>query len=223
MHLPSFDFLGMSWIDLLGYAAALLVLTTFSMNTMVRLRWVAIGSNVLFILFGYFGHIYPVMLLHAILLPVNAIRLAQIYRLGRGLAQPGGEGISIEAVLPFMKRRSLPAGATLITKGDVADKLFYLKEGRLEVVELGKTLGPGAVIGEIGVFSPDRRRTATVVVCSTDCVVYELTERKTKELYFQNPNFGYAVMQLVIGRLLENQKSGPMQAGVAQSSSSAAE
>jgi hypothetical protein len=29
------------------------------------------------------------------------------------------------------------------------------------------------------VFAPDRRRTATVVVCSTDCVVYELTERKT--------------------------------------------
>jgi hypothetical protein len=39
-------------------------------------------------------------------------------------------------------------------------------------------------------------------------VVYELTERKTKELYFQNPAFGYAVMQLIIGRLLENQHFG---------------
>jgi hypothetical protein len=37
-----------SWIDLLGYAASLLVLTTFCMSTMPRLRWVAIGSNVLF-------------------------------------------------------------------------------------------------------------------------------------------------------------------------------
>jgi hypothetical protein len=53
------DLAAVSWIDLLGYAASLLVLTTFCMSTMLRLRWVAIGSNVLFILFGYFGHIYP--------------------------------------------------------------------------------------------------------------------------------------------------------------------
>jgi hypothetical protein len=216
------DFSAVSLIDLLGYAAALFVLATFCMTTMVRLRWVAIGSNVLFIMYGYFGHIYPVMLLHIILLPVNVLRLAQIYQLGRGIDQTEGEGISIESVLPFMTRRSLPAGATLITKGDIADKLYYLKEGQLEVVELGKTLGPGSVIGEIGVFSPDRRRTATVVVCSTDCVVYELTERKTKELYFQNPAFGYAVMQLVIDRLLENQRSGFATSG-AQPASGAAE
>ncbi|MGA8690585.1 MAG: hypothetical protein WB662_11940 [Methyloceanibacter sp.] len=64
-------------------------------------------------------------------------------------------------------------------------------------------------------FAPDRRRTATVVVCSTDCVVYELTERKTKEMYFQNPAFGFAVMQLIIGRLLENQQHGPAKPEIA--------
>ena len=206
-HLPM-DLAAVSWIDLLGYAASLLVLTTFCMSTMLRLRWVAIGSNVLFILFGYFGHIYPVMILHVILLPVNAIRLAQIYRLGRSIARSDGEGLSVESLLPFMTRRNLPAGTTLITKGDPADKLYYVMEGQIEIVEIGKTLGPGSVIGEIGLFAPDHRRTATVVVCSTDCVVYELTERKTKELYFQNPAFGYAVMQLIIGRLLENQHFG---------------
>ena len=88
----------MSWIDLLGHAASLLVLTTFCMSTMLRLRWVAIGSNVLFILFGYFGHIYPVMILHIILLPVNVIRLTQIYRLGRSVARSDGEGLSVESL-----------------------------------------------------------------------------------------------------------------------------
>jgi CRP/FNR family transcriptional regulator, cyclic AMP receptor protein len=208
VHLPPFNFSAMSWIEFLGYAAALFVLATFCMSTMVRLRWVAIGSNVLFILYGYFGHIYPVMILHTILLPVNVIRLGQIYRLGRGLARPGVEGVSIDAILPFMTRRSLPAGATLITKGDVADKLYYLNKGLLEVIELGKRLGPVMIVGEIGVLSPAHRRTATVVVCSTDCEIYELSERKTKELYFQNPAFGYAVMQLIIARLLENQRAG---------------
>jgi CRP/FNR family transcriptional regulator, cyclic AMP receptor protein len=202
----SFDLSEPLWIDLLGYAAAFMVLTTFCMSTMIRLRWVAIASNVLFILYGYFDHLNPVLILHSILLPVNAIRLAQIYRLTHLVERADGEGLSIKSLLPLMTRRSLPAKTTLITKGDLADKLYYLMEGELEVVEIGKTLGPGSVIGEIGVFAPDRKRTATVVVCATDCVVYELTERKTKELYFQNPAFGYAVMQLIVARLLENQR-----------------
>jgi hypothetical protein len=38
-------------------------------------------------------------------------------------------------------------------------------------------------------------RMATVV-CVTDCEVYELPESKAKELYFQDPPFGYAVLQI---------------------------
>ncbi|MGD0532173.1 MAG: hypothetical protein ABSA62_07825 [Methyloceanibacter sp.] len=48
LHRIPIDPTMVSWIDLLGYAASLLVLTTFCMSTMPRLRWVAIGSNVLF-------------------------------------------------------------------------------------------------------------------------------------------------------------------------------
>ena len=72
--------------------------------------------------------------------------------------------------------------------------------GNMEIRELGKVIGPGSLVGEIGVFSPNRTRTATVV-CSTDCDVYELSESKAKALYYQNPAFGYAVLQIIIGRL----------------------
>jgi hypothetical protein len=67
-----------SWTDLLGYAASCMVLATFCMSSMLNLRLVAIGSNLLFILFGSFAHIYPVLMLHVILLPVNLARLMQI-------------------------------------------------------------------------------------------------------------------------------------------------
>ena len=97
------------------------------------------------------------------------------------------------------------SGETLVNKGDLADKLFYLQEGMIQIMELDKTLGPGLVVGEIGVFAPNHRRTATVK-CQTDCVIYELAERKAIELYFQNPSFGYAVLQLVLSRLLENHR-----------------
>jgi hypothetical protein len=34
--------------------------------------------------------------------------------------------------------------------------------------------------------------------------VLELTESKAKQLYFQNRSFGFAVLQLIIARLIEN-------------------
>lgn len=191
-------------VDLLGYSASLLVLITFCMQTMVPLRCVAIGSNILFMTFGFFAHIYPVMLLHAVLLPVNVTRLVQIKRLIRDASVVDEGKFSIESLMPFMTRRRLQANAVLVRKGDVADRMYYLAEGQLRVEEIGKVVGAGSVIGEIGVFAPDHFRTATVV-CMTQCTVYEISENKTKELYFQNPGFGYAVLQLIIARLLENQ------------------
>ncbi len=55
-----------------------LVLATFCMRSMNALRWVAIASNVAFIAYGYLGHLAPVLLLHALLLPVNIYRLTQL-------------------------------------------------------------------------------------------------------------------------------------------------
>jgi hypothetical protein len=68
----------MSWIDLLGFAAALTVLASFSMTTIASLRSVAVVSNLLFISYGLFGHIYPVFFLHLTLLPINLIKLHRI-------------------------------------------------------------------------------------------------------------------------------------------------
>jgi len=68
----------MSWIDFVGYLAALAVLATFCMDTIIPLRGLAIASNVLFILYGIAGHIYPVLLLHAVLLPVNIVKVVQL-------------------------------------------------------------------------------------------------------------------------------------------------
>ena len=61
-----------------GFAAAGLVLATFCMRSMSALRWVAIASNVAFIAYGYLGGLVPILLLHALLLPVNVYRLAQL-------------------------------------------------------------------------------------------------------------------------------------------------
>lgn len=64
--------------DALGYAASSLVLATFCMTSMWRLRITAIISNLAFMAYGWMDDVRPVLLLHCILLPVNAFRLVQL-------------------------------------------------------------------------------------------------------------------------------------------------
>jgi CRP/FNR family transcriptional regulator, cyclic AMP receptor protein len=195
----------MTWINFVGYAASASVLATFCMSTMVPLRIIAIGSNVLFIAFGALAHIYPVLVLHIILLPVNITRLVQILRLIQGVRAAQVSELSVDSLLPFMSHRVMKAGQVLMRKGEKADRMYYLVDGRMEIQEIGKTLEPGAVLGEIGIFARDQRRTATVV-CVSDCRLYEMSDSKAKQLYFQDRSFGLAVLQLIIARLMENMK-----------------
>ncbi len=193
----------MSLIDMLGYAASATVLATFCMRTMIPLRVAALASNELFIAYGYADHLLPVLLLHSILLPVNVTRLVEFQRLVQAMRDAHSSELSLKSLLPYMKRRKFSAGDVLVRKGDKADRLYYLVEGELEVTDFRKILTAGAVVGEIGVFAPNQVRTATVT-CRTECVILELTEQKARELYFEDRAFSYAVLQLIIQRLTEN-------------------
>jgi hypothetical protein len=64
--------------EVCGYIASALVLATFSMRSMRRLRYAAIGSNVAFILYAGSAGLHPILALHCVLLPMNVFRLAQI-------------------------------------------------------------------------------------------------------------------------------------------------
>ena len=195
----------MNWIDILGYAASASVLATFCTSTMVPLRVIAICSNVLFATFGALAHIYPVLVLHLILLPVNIARLIQILRLIQSISATHALDLSVHRLLPFMSHRFVNAGEVLMRKGDEADRMYYLVNGQMKVCELGKIVEPGAILGEIGIFARDQKRIATVI-CVTNCELYEMSAAKAKQLYFQDRFFGLGVLQLIIGRLLENMK-----------------
>jgi CRP/FNR family transcriptional regulator, cyclic AMP receptor protein len=192
----------MSWVDLLGYTASASVLLTFCMSTMVPLRIIAICSNVLFAAFGALAHIYPVLVLHIVLLPVNIGRLTQAIWLFKNVQAIQPPEMPIASLLPVMSRRLVQAGQVLITKGDKADRLYYLAKGTMTIPELGKVIQPGEVLGEIGIFARDQLRTATVV-CVEDCEVYEMSESRARQLYSEDRSFGFAILQLIIARLTE--------------------
>lgn len=71
--------MGLDGADMIGFLAGSLVLTTFCMKSMLRLRIVAVLSNIAFVAYALIEGLLPVLVLHGMLLPINAIWLLQAY------------------------------------------------------------------------------------------------------------------------------------------------
>src|SRR5262249_17172870 len=69
-----------------GYLASVLVLATLAMKNMHLLRITAILSNIAFITDGALYQLPPIIGLHLLLLPINLVRLIELYR-ARGEGQ----------------------------------------------------------------------------------------------------------------------------------------
>src|SRR5262245_36332411 len=125
----------MSVADLSGYVASMLVFMTFYMKTMVPLRLIGISSNCAFIVYGYLNGLYPVLILHLILLPLNCLRLRQLLLLTRQVNAAAQGDLNMEWLRPFTSLRHAGTGEILFRRGDTADQLFIVISGRLRLVE----------------------------------------------------------------------------------------
>ena len=202
----------MDGVELTGYLASLLVFCTFYMKTMIPLRCVAIASNVVFMTYGLAGGLYPVFLLHVVLLPLNCLRLYQVQRLVRKVRQAARGDLSSDWLIPLMTRQQFTKGDILFRVGDQATSMSLILSGSVRLVEIGIVLGPSSVIGEIGLFAPDHRRTGTAV-CETDVEIGSISDDKALQLYYQNPAFGFFLFRLVVQRMIENERRWRAAAG----------
>jgi hypothetical protein len=94
------------------------------MKTMIPLRYCAIASNVAFIIYGFFGEIYPVLVLHLLLLPLNIKRLLEIRRMIEDIERASAGSLSLEAMIPFMTKRTFRSRARAFRQGDLATHLI---------------------------------------------------------------------------------------------------
>jgi CRP/FNR family cyclic AMP-dependent transcriptional regulator len=186
---------------ILGTLGVVFSLASFVMKSMPRLRAIALVSNVCFLAYGYVEMQFPSLVINAVLLPINALRLWEISKLTREIAQATTDSPVSQWLLPHMQRKPFKAGEVLFRKGDMADKLIYIAEGRLMLAEINHPIGRGELVGEIGLFSPEKKRTQTLV-CETDGELYYMTDEMIFQLYYQNPRLGFYFMRLVAGRLL---------------------
>lgn len=192
------------WPIWFGYAAVISSIITCAMKTMIPLRIVSMTCNSLFIIYGFFGGIYPTLVLNLVLLPLNTLRLHQMRKLIQDVEAAASMGeTSIDWLKPFMSRRSFRKGDIVFRKGDVADAMFYSVTGRYRLKEMGIEIPVGQVFGDLGFLAPDNRRTQTIE-CTEDGEVLTATYQQVKELYFQNPQFGFYFMRLTSERLFDN-------------------
>ena len=173
-------------------------------RTMVPLRWLAAGSNLGLIVYGALHPSLPTLAVAVVLLPINMYRAVEITRLTRRVSR--AEMASDQSGLwlkPYMKARNFRAGHTLFRKGDKAEHMYLLVEGQLELVEIGLAIKPGSILGEIALFSPSGLRTKTAR-CVSACTVLQIHESTVKQLYYQNPSFGFHLINLLAGRLSDD-------------------
>jgi hypothetical protein len=188
-----------SLVQMVGYLAALLMFSTFYMKKMIPLRAVGICSNIAFIIFAGSSGVWPLFILHICLLPLNATRMLQMIKLVKKVKASYKGDLSMEFLTPFMKQENFKKGDIVFKKNDSANKMYYLKSGTAKLTELGINAQLGEVVGEIGIFSPDKVRTATLE-CVTDAEFLAITDDHVLQLYYQNPEFGIHLLQLIIKR-----------------------
>jgi CRP/FNR family transcriptional regulator, cyclic AMP receptor protein len=201
------------WIVVAAWLASILVFCSFFMKTMIPLRIVAITSNVAFIAYallglnyGVFGRLYPILILHSCLLPLNVLRLRELRRLITAVRE-ASDADALEALVPYMKTEERHKGDVLFRAGDPPDKLYVIQSGRVVFPELDKRVSAGEVFGEVGLFAVQQVRTVTAI-CEDDCRLATITGDKVLELYYENPRFGLFLIRLVSGYMRQSREIG---------------
>ena len=110
---------------------------------------------------------------------------------------------SFEWLIPHMKKIRLKKDEILFRRDDRADRLYLTIKGRVLLEEIGKTVGPGSMIGETGIFSPFQKRTASAV-CTTDLETWSINRSELMTVLRTYPSGLFALIQLSLKRFIVN-------------------
>jgi CRP-like cAMP-binding protein len=230
MTLTVLDLLGAPAVAIC-YGLAFVICAEFFWPTRIWLKQASVTASVAAIVLGVVLSRFDVVALHLAVLTMSLFKLRQVTSLlahvrgqrvkaaarlaapmpagseRRRMERPAPEGEanekpSMDWLTSSMTRRVVPAGSTLFRAGDSSAEMFMIESGTVHLVEVNFKLGAGDMIGEIGIFSAEQRRTATAI-CDTDVVLLGITSTKVFELYCQSPQFGLQIMQMIINRLNE--------------------
>ena len=97
----------------------------------------------------------------------------------------------------------LAAGAVLFREGDEAQAMYVVKSGRLRILSgsaIFEDVGPGGILGEMGIIEKDTPRSATVIA-RTRSELFKIDSTTFLSLIATTPDFAVTVMRIMARRL----------------------
>jgi len=122
--------------------------------------------------------------------------------------------VSIASLVELLTARRVAIGDVIITKGEIADAMYFIASGRVKVqTPSGPVyLSEGDFFGEVALIVEGERRTANVVAVTT-CELLVLSARDFQNLVSGNAEIARAVRDVAHQRLEALRKSTPGKAG----------
>lgn len=192
-----------TFASVLAVIGGIFLILSFVARTIVPMRILSIVSTLFFVGAALLAGSVQHFLMYFLALPANVIRLVQIQNLVKKARRSAQGTLSLNWLRPFMTARNVKKGEVLFRKGDVAANMFLTATAKFRVIELDVEMPPDRILGELGFLSPNNRRTQSVE-CVEGGEVLTIDYEKLRELYFQNPEFGYYFLRLTSDRLIQN-------------------
>jgi CRP-like cAMP-binding protein len=98
--------------------------------------------------------------------------------------------------------RRFAAGQPVFVEGAVADGMYAMIEGEVEILingQVRETVQPGGIFGELALLDEGPR--SATAVARTDCAIAVVNARRFEALVQQTPYFALEVMRVMAERL----------------------
>lgn len=187
----------------LGWAGMALAVAAFWPKTIMPLRWLVAAASLLAIIYFAWARNWLPLAASVLILLLNLWRVWEMRKLIADAEKANREELNFDWLKPHMQAVSFEAGEALFNKGDEADAVYVIAEGQLNLPELGIIIGPGAMIGEMGLFTVGNRRMSGARAMGP-VRAYRMAYRDFEQHYFQNPQFGLYLVRLMVRRLESN-------------------
>lgn len=191
----------MEILPILALAAAAAAIASAAMRTMPLLRLVGMGAAALALAYGFASGVAWISIAGALALAAHAWRHLETRATVKRLAE--SEEPRPTTLFAFVGREQRPTGEILFRKGELGEEMYLIVEGWVELVELGKRLGPGQVLGELAMVVPSHKRSLTARTV-TPVTLARMTKRDMELTALQNPAFGFEMLRLVSRRLSDD-------------------
>ncbi len=96
----------------------------------------------------------------------------------------------------------IPAGQVIFEKGGIADHMYAIIEGEVEISigsKLFDTTSAGGIVGEMALISSSPR--SATAIAKTECKLVPVDQKRFTFLVQQTPNFAINVMKIMVERI----------------------